>query len=152
MGVPYLYSQINSFCVVLVQDNGKRLQLKKECCIRYKHASYSSSMETHGRSRIPIDRGPTHWFFFSFWWIILAHSDDKCSVLIRSSTPCEGILILKYDPCFCTICLFLSFAVYLFWNWHKLWSGFQKSLSGQQAWRYLSLFAFYSLPSVSFHY
>lgn len=79
--------------------------------------------------------------FFSFWWQILA--------LFLILTPRERLLILKYDPCVCTLCLFLSFAVHLFWNWQSLWSGFHTSLSRQQAWRYWSLFAFYSLPLVS---
>lgn len=79
--------------------------------------------------------------FFSFWWLILA--------LFLILTPRERLLILKYDPCVCTLCLFLSFAVHLFWNWQSLWSGFHTSLSRQQAWRYWSLFAFYPLPLVS---
>lgn len=80
-------------------------------------------------------------FFFLFWWLILA--------LFLILTPRERLLILKYDPCVCTLCLFLSFAVHLFWNWQSLWSGFHTSLSRQQAWRYWSLFAFYSVPLVS---
>lgn len=79
--------------------------------------------------------------FFSFWWLILA----LFLILITR----ERLLILKYDPRVCTLCLFLSFAVHLFWNWQSLWSGFHTSLSRQQAWRYWSLFAFYSVPLVS---